>query len=141
MLMSAAKVDSCPEQEKYVIMLHDEMHLKEDLLFDKHTGCLTGFCDLGDINTHLLKLEGNVESSKAPDQILAKSMMTCMVRGLFTSLQFLYAQFPCTDLTGDLLYEPFWEAVHRVENCGLKVCMYCIPKSFDFVLYYCCCRY
>ena len=30
MLMSATKVDSCPEKEKCVIMLLDEMHLKED---------------------------------------------------------------------------------------------------------------
>ncbi|XP_065894386.1 uncharacterized protein [Dysidea avara] len=121
MLMSAAKVDSCPEREKCVIMLLDETHLKEDLVFNKHTGCLTGFCNLGDINTHLLKFESEVEGGKPADQVLAKSMMVFMIRGLFTSLQFPYAQFPCTDISGDLLYEPFWEAVRRVENCGLKV--------------------
>ncbi len=45
-------------------------------------------------------------------------MMVFMVRGLFSSLKFPYAQFPCVDLSGDLLYDPFWEAVR---NCGLKV--------------------
>jgi len=49
--MSAAKVDSCPEREKCVIILLDEMHLKEDLLLDKHIGCLTEFWDLRDTNT------------------------------------------------------------------------------------------
>ncbi len=34
---------------------------------------------------------------------------------VFNKLQFPYAQFPCVDLSGDLLYEPFWEA------CGFKV--------------------
>lgn len=38
MLMKAAKVDSCPDREKCVVMLLDEMHLREDLVFDKHTG-------------------------------------------------------------------------------------------------------
>ena len=53
---------------------------------------------------------------------LAKTMMVLMVQGLFSSLQFPYAQFPCTDITGDMLYDPFWEAVRRIEACGLKVC-------------------
>ncbi len=48
-------------------------------------------------------------------------MMVFMVRGLFTKLQFAYAQFPCSKVSGDLLYDPFWEAVYRVERCGLKV--------------------
>ena len=34
---------------------------------------------------------------------------------------FAYAQFLCTELTGELLYDPFWEAVMRIEYCGLKV--------------------
>ena len=117
-----------------MIMLLDEMHLKEDLVFDKHTGCLTGFCDLGDINTHLLKFESEVEGGKPADQVLAKSMMVFMIRGLFTSLQFPYAQFPCTDISGDLLYEPFWEAVRRVENYGLKVCLYTTLTCSEYCL-------
>jgi len=48
-------------------------------------------------------------------------MMVFMVRGLFSKLQFAYAQFPCASVTGDLLYAPFWEAVGRIEACGLKV--------------------
>ena len=48
-------------------------------------------------------------------------MMVFMVRGLFSSLQFPYAQFACADITGDMLYDSFWEAVRRIETCGLKV--------------------
>ena len=33
------------------------MHIKEDLVYNKHTGELVGFVNLGDINTHLLKYE------------------------------------------------------------------------------------
>ena len=60
--------------------------------------------------------------SEGPDdKPLAKSMMTFMVRGLFTSLQFPYAQFPCPSISGELLFDPFWEAVYRLERCGFKV--------------------
>ncbi len=52
---------------------------------------------------------------------LAKSMMVIMVRGLFTKLQFAYAQFPCASVCGYHLYDIFWEAVQRLERCGFKV--------------------
>ena len=37
-LMEAIKIDTCPEREKYVAIIMDELHLKEDLVYDKHTG-------------------------------------------------------------------------------------------------------
>ena len=50
MLMQAAAVDICPEREKCTILLLDEMHICKDLVFDKHTGAMIGFANLGDIN-------------------------------------------------------------------------------------------
>lgn len=35
---------------KYVGLTLDEMHVKEGLLFDKHTGVLVGYSDLGEVN-------------------------------------------------------------------------------------------
>ena len=116
MLIEASKVESCPEREKHVIILLDEMHIRED------TGALIGYTYLGDINDHLMQFEQSLSHSSTPaTPKLAKTMMVFMVRGLFNKLQFPYAQFPCADL----LYELFWEAVRRLENCGLKVCIYC----------------
>ena len=37
-LMEAAKLDTCAEFEKYVVLLMDEMHVMEDLVYDKHSG-------------------------------------------------------------------------------------------------------
>ena len=37
-LKIAAKLPLCPEREKCVIVVFDEMHLCEDLSYDKHTG-------------------------------------------------------------------------------------------------------
>ena len=36
-------------------------------------------------------------------------------------MQFPYAQFPCTALPGDMTFDPFWEAVCRLERCDFKV--------------------
>lgn len=37
-LMSLAKIETCPERERYVAILMDEMHIKENLVYNKHTG-------------------------------------------------------------------------------------------------------
>ena len=39
----------------------DEMHIKRDLVYDKHTGELIGFTNLGDMNMHLLNLEKSLD--------------------------------------------------------------------------------
>ena len=39
-LFEAANISDCQEWEKYVVLILDEMHIKEDLVFDKHTGML-----------------------------------------------------------------------------------------------------
>ena len=57
-------------------------------------------------------------------------MMVFMVRGLFTNLQYPNVQFPVRSLTGDLLFDPFWEAASRLERQGVKVqhstCTVCV---------------
>ena len=37
-LMRAANPTICKKWEKHVAILMDEMHIKEDLVYDKHTG-------------------------------------------------------------------------------------------------------
>ena len=36
--MLVGKVASCPAREQYVCIIADEMHIKADLVYDKHTG-------------------------------------------------------------------------------------------------------
>ena len=40
-LKGAAKLLSCSEKDKCVIIIMDEMHLRQNLTYDKHTGKLT----------------------------------------------------------------------------------------------------
>ena len=120
--MDAGKILTCEDYEKCVILLLDEIHIRENLVFDETTGALVGFVNIGDTNSHLLEYECSLQQFSTPRHpVLAKTMMVFMVRGLFTSLRFAYAQFPCKNVTADLLFGPFWEAVYRLERCGFKV--------------------
>ncbi len=121
-LIDAAKVEQAQEWEKCVVLVMDEMYVKEDLVYDKHSGALIGFTNLADTNAHLLQFERSLEgASGVSGEPLAKSMFVFMVRALFRKLEFPYAQFPCTSVSGDLLFDPFWEAVNRLERCDFKV--------------------
>ena len=62
-LMAVADVGRIPDWQKYVVVLMDEMHIREDLIYNKHTGALLGFTNLGDINSHLDSFERSVETN------------------------------------------------------------------------------
>jgi hypothetical protein len=51
-------------------------------------------------------------------------MLTLMVRGIFTMLEFPYANFPTQGVTGHMLYWMMWEAVRRLEAINLKVIVF-----------------
>lgn len=108
MKSTLSEVSENKELAQYVLLVIDEMHIREDLVYDKHSGELIGFTNLGDINQHLLAFEHLITQESVPHATLANSMTVFMVRGLFSKLQFAYAYFPCANVSGDLLYNPFW---------------------------------
>jgi hypothetical protein len=44
MLAQSAGIPSCPERERWVILLMDEMNIKDGLVFEKHTGINGSTC-------------------------------------------------------------------------------------------------
>ena len=86
-LMMAAKIDTCKEWEKLVVILLDEMYIREDLVYEKHSGSLIGFVNLGEINNHLLAFEQSLKEDSPLAGTLAKTILTIMVKGIFTSLR------------------------------------------------------
>lgn len=125
-------MSTSPDYHRLVVLLINEMHIKENLVYNKHTGHLVGFVDLGELNNHLasfqrcLDTEDDEGNSTPASPILAKSVVAFMVRRLFTKLQFTYAQFPCTNLVGKQMFLTFWECVGRLERIGFKVHPICI---------------
>lgn len=55
-LMQAADIGKCSDWQKLVVILMDEMYIREGLVYKKQTGELVGFVDNGDVNNHLLAL-------------------------------------------------------------------------------------
>ena len=98
-------------------ILLDEMKIKEDIVYDKTTGNMIGFCHLGSITDDLMRCERG-EGSHPP---VAKYVLAIMVRGLFFKFDFPLAHFSTEGVTGDQLYPIVWEGIRIIESTGLKV--------------------
>ena len=101
-------------------LVFDEVKVKEDLVYDKHSANLVGFVRIGDVNDHLSRFE-RMESSEPIKPQLATHIFTFMVSGILSDLEFPYISFPCSSLSGDQLYSLVWGCIRRLEACGFKV--------------------
>ena len=81
---------------------------------------MTGFVDLGDVNNHLAAFERSLEEDGTSAQTLAKSMLVLMVRGLFSGLQFPYAQFPCCSLKWHPLMIKWCLHIRHISSGGYR---------------------
>lgn len=88
-------------------------------------GSLIGFINMGDVNSHLLAFEQSPSADQSSSGTLANTMLVFMVKGLFSSLKYPYAQFPSHSPSSDELFHPFWESVSRLKQLGFKVMGLC----------------
>ena len=108
------KFSSFCDSEKYVVLLFDEMKVQGNLVWDKNTGELIGFVDLGDDNLNLAVLD-SVET-------VATHILVLMVRGIVNPIKFSLANFATTNATSSQLFAIFWKAVGILEmSCEIKV--------------------
>ena len=77
--------------ERFVTILFDEMKNQEDLTWDKYSGELIGFVDLGDINTNYATLR-NVKE-------LATHVLVFLVKSIVNPLSFIIATFATTGIS------------------------------------------
>ena len=106
---------------KYVGLVLDEMYVKEGLYFNKHTGELIGYSDLGEINNVLADYEQRLNASDTTPRSLGKCMLMFMVRGLFTPLKFPYVQFVAASTKGADVFPLVRQAVKHLTRLGLIV--------------------
>ena len=106
---------------RYVVLLTDEIKIKESLVYEKHSCRVIGFTELDDVDDYVKRLEQFNAGNECPPRAIATHVLTVMVRGIFTSCCFPLAHFPTSSLSGDQLALVLWKAVERLERIKLKV--------------------
>ena len=108
------------EQHQTIVgLLHDEIRIKSDLVYNKHSGELIGFLDLGGIGNDIQNMEESVKKENKP---LARYVLVLMVRGVSSNIKFPLAHFATNGVTSDQLFPILWEGVEILEvDLSLKV--------------------
>ena len=109
-----SQTDCYFDVQRYVVLLFDEMKIMSNLVFDKVTGELIGFTDLGNPDLNFGSLEKIDE--------IATHALVFLVSGVCTELKFCLAHFATTGVTAAQLMPLFWEAVCILETtCNIWV--------------------
>ncbi|XP_070545584.1 uncharacterized protein [Ptychodera flava] len=125
-LLREMKLTMLEEWQRYVVLLQDEIRIKEDLVYDKHSGELIGFVNLDSVGNDLLnyqeRIQASFDSSTADSNLrLARYMLCLMVRGIATNFKFAFAHFPTYGITADELFSIMWRGVEYLEQAGVMV--------------------
>ena len=107
------KIANFSGPERFVTILFDEMKIQEDLVWDKYSGELIGFVDLGDININYATLK-NVEE-------LATHILVFLVKSVVNPLSYSFASFATTGISAHQIMPNFWRAVRYLEQINLHV--------------------
>ncbi len=114
------KVSSFTEVQRYIVLVMDEMKIQSGLVFDKHSGNLVGFIDLGDPMTNFACLKD--------EDTLATHALAFLVRGLCTDLKHVIAYFFTGNVMSFQLMPIFWKVVSTLE---LSLSLYVIGLVND----------
>ena len=85
-----------------------------------HVGDLIGFTCLTEGVTSKLDLLEKEDNNSIPRELLANSMMTFMVEGLFTQPQFPYAYFQSRSTIGCQIFDPLWESCESARETRIS---------------------
>lgn len=103
---------SLTENERWVVLLHDEISIKQDLVYDRLTGELIGFID-----------KSQWTDATAKEGHLATHALVFMAVGVTSNIKTSLGYVPTMTATADQILPWFWKAVGLLETvCNLKVC-------------------
>ena len=118
--------------QRNVVLSFDEMKIKENLVFDKYTGDLVGYVDLGDPDLNYASFD-NCDD-------LATHVLVFYVTGLASKLKFELCYLGTKGVLSYQIMNAFWRAVGILEDtCNLRViaavCDGCSPNRSFFKMH------
>ena len=104
--------------EKHIVLVFDEMKIKNDLVYNKHTSQIIGYVSLGSMEQQLLLLE---EEQIGVASHVATHMLQSMVQAISAHLNYPVAHFATSTCTAEQLYAMVWDVIARLESIKMKV--------------------
>ena len=105
--------------EREFVLIFDEMSIKSGIVYDKHSGKLVGYTELGNINNELDNFERNMNFEN--EKSLATNVLCLMTRGLFKHISYPIAYFTTCHISSSQLFPLMWEAVRVMKMAGFTI--------------------
>jgi len=122
-LIEDSKLASLEEFQKNVSISFDEMKLQAGLMYNKSSGKLVGFTEMGEVNEEISNFNSQCKEMPEEDlgRKLARYVNVFMVRGICSSLEYVFGYHASLGFTSDELFPLVWEATEVLEDIGFKV--------------------
>ena len=122
--------------QKYHVLSCDEMHICQNLVYNKSTGEMLGYVKLDEAFNDIASLEKFLECGNSlvkPE--LATKMLCFMVKGVSSSVKEVVASFSVNRLSTEILYSHTWLVINRCERAGICIVAfvsdgYSVNRSF-----------
>jgi hypothetical protein len=105
------EAENFSDNQRWVVLMHDEMSIKSNLVYDRASGELVGFVD-----------SQNWTSKRKDENEIGTHVLVFMIVGVASSLKMSLGYFCTKSATANDIYPWFWDAVGYLETyCQLKV--------------------
>jgi hypothetical protein len=104
---------------EHFVLVFDEMKIKNELVYQKHSGQIIGYVNLGSVENQLMQLEDDMYGNSQCQ--VATHVLQFMVRGLTMKLNYPVAHFATANLTAEQLHPIVWGVIADLECIGLKI--------------------
>jgi hypothetical protein len=127
------QVEKLNDIQKYVVLMLDEVSIKDDLVYDKVTGELVGFVNIGNDVDDCHVIRNKEENIKTAN--VATHALVFMVTSIASRLKFSLGYFATTTATADQLFLLMWKAVdclkHMLASKLLWLCLIKLAQISD----------
>lgn len=107
------KVKDFSDAEKFFVLLMDEMKIQENLVWDKHSGDLIGYVDLGDVDLNYATLQKT--------DAIASHILVFLIRSIVNPFKFSLANFSTKGATSFQMFPLVWKAISICEANDIKI--------------------
>lgn len=118
----ADRVIKFPKHRRYHILMADEMHISQNLVFQKSTGRLIGYTKLDDLDKEVQVLNKHLDNpDEELQEIIASKVLVYMVKGISVGIKEVIASYPVANPSASQMYMWTWQVIGALERSGVPI--------------------
>ncbi|KAK3932931.1 S-methyl-5'-thioadenosine phosphorylase [Frankliniella fusca] len=110
------------KHQRYHVLMADEMHISQNLIFQKHTGKMIGYTSLDTLDSEVKVFEEYLENpDKEVEPRIASKVLVYMIKGVSNGIKEVVATFAVASPSVCQMYDWTWKIIRSLESSGVWV--------------------